>query len=907
MLSYAGVCSRREELCFIKGNSGLENMNKHSVLFDGKQWRRRGRPYAKVFAAAAFLCVFAGRVFPGALDISFSAANYTAYYDAAASSLTWNSALGYLHLPYGIQKNVFSTKYPTMSPVAPQKPTAQMGCSLVVADDCYVSGFARWAGSNGGNPSVRLWTDDTEEYAGGITYPWVDMGVGNTSGWVEGIIDFSEELYPLTAGNIYWLANVADGDPAHQVGDAGAATSGCPYVSVAEVGGQAQLWYINNEWTAPGSAANPSENLQVIPQHLYGVPDLRLNRFDAAGSLITKTIDLGASKVKLNDFLPVFYTANSKIGFDAVSKTDVMAYSIDYKMISALGRTPQCAAAFSIAQSSDGVNFGNYETVFAGTINKRYIKIKMELTTAHRGITPIVDSVSIPYNCYPEPINASSVEPAEGALVTEKSPVFRWSPSYDNDGDTVTYTLSISSTPSFATLIFSTQTLSVPSSTYVAVNCPVELTDRTSYFFRIDAIDSNEAETSYDRTFSFKTELVPLNLTDSGIINGSRVLASYVQNGFVLQFSKDIDFGTFPAAFTFTDYLSAEVLYDLFPLSSSCVQVIPKDNAIEPCRSYHFSVGATLKDTIGLYITDGVIVDFGTLNSKADAYTASVAGSSIIISAGASPEDFYVNPQNLVISSSTNSDLFDANQSANSSAFLIVVSTSSVFSYSISNSVAAEISSLSGITLIVPYNQDSLTVPTGTSFAARAAGRSVLPGGLSARPERTSQSSASGENITVPPALLRVFRLNESSSQWGLVPGEQSVDAVSKTVTAYPTSGGTFALLAYPSNPAANVQLRNIPNPFYPESVTSKGEKGTLITYYLSAAANVKAKIYTQIGHLIYEKEYTSGGLGGQASVNSITWDGKNKDGAYVASGIYLLRLEIEGEEARTRKIGFIR
>ncbi|MDO9513961.1 MAG: hypothetical protein Q7J59_05060 [Elusimicrobiota bacterium] len=859
-------------------------MNKHPELFAPVQLRRRFCLSERAFAVAVFFAVSAVRGICGGVNINFSAADETAYYDASSSSLTWNSSQAYLYLPLGTQRNVFSTKYPTLSPVNPPKITAQMGCSLVVQDDCFVSGFARWAGANGGNPVVRMWTNDTEEFAGGITYAWVDMPVGSAQGWVERAIDFYSSLYPLTAGNTYWLANVDDNVDGNQVGDAGSATSGCDYVSVAVVGGQPQLWYINNDETPPGSASSPSENLQVVPK-LQGVPDLRLNRFNEAGALISKKIDLGATKVSISDFQVTFQTSNAKIGLDAdgVSKSGAMAYDITYNYISKLGRAPKCSAVFSIAQSSDGDNFEAFQTAFAGVIDKRYIKIRMELTTEHRGITPIVDSVNISYNCYPEAIESSSVSPAEGALVTASSPVFRWGTSYDNDGDTVTYTLSLSDTASFDDLVFSTTAVSVPSSTYVAVNCPVELADKTTYYFRIDAVDSNGALTGYAQTFSFKTELMPLYLTGSDIINGSRVITSYVQNGFDLRFSKDINFGTFPGAFTFSEIIDASlspVACTFSAPTSSSVKVLPSDT-IEPCKSYYFSVGLSLRDTVGLGIREEASVDFGTLNIKTAAYTTTVAGSSITISAGGSPYDFFVIPANLAISPTENTDLLSANDSANSTAFVIALS-SEAFSYSITNSVGAEISSLTGLTVKLPYETASLSVPLSASSIRRGA-------------------SVSAENITVPPELLRVFKLNENSSQWGLVPGNQTVDTVSKTVTAFPASGGTFSLLAYPSNPAANVPLRNTPNPFY------KGGPDTVITYFLSAASSVKAKIYTQIGHLIYEKEYAAGAPGGQAAVNLITWDGKNKSGAYVASGIYLLRLEIAGEDARTRKIGFIR
>ena len=71
------------------------------------------------------------------------------------------------------------------------------------------------------------------------------------------------------------------------------------------------------------------------------------------------------------------------------------------------------------------------------------------MNTPHRGVTPIVDKVSIVYNAYPEAIASASVSPADDAMVTVSSPTFSWTPSVDYDEDMVTYTFSLSTYLSF--------------------------------------------------------------------------------------------------------------------------------------------------------------------------------------------------------------------------------------------------------------------------------------------------------------------------------------------------------------------------------------------------------------------------------------------------------------------------
>jgi hypothetical protein len=45
----------------------------------------------------------------------------------------------------------------------------------------------------------------------------------------------------------------------------------------------------------------------------------------------------------------------------------------------------------------------------------------------------------------------------------------------------------------------------------------------------------------------------------------------------------------------------------------------------------------------------------------------------------------------------------------------------------------------------------------------------------------------------------------------------------------------------------------------------------------------------------VIERSYSSGGPGGSAGTNEVTWDGRNGQGEVVASGGYIVLLEAQG------------
>jgi hypothetical protein len=93
--------------------------------------------------------------------------------------------------------------------------------------------------------------------------------------------------------------------------------------------------------------------------------------------------------------------------------------------------------------------------------------------------------------------------------------------------------------------------------------------------------------------------------------------------------------------------------------------------------------------------------------------------------------------------------------------------------------------------------------------------------------------------------------------------------------------------------PAAFSLAQNYPNPFNPV---------TTIEYTLSGHSNVLLKIYNLIGQEIItlvDETQNSG-------IHSVVWDGRDRSGQVVSSGIYIYRLQA-GTDVQSRKMVFMR
>ncbi|MFH1352022.1 MAG: hypothetical protein ABIH68_00415, partial [bacterium] len=586
------------------------------------------------------------------------------------------------------------------------------------------------------------------------------------------------------------------------------------------------------------------------------------------------------TKVDIENFEVSFQTANARSSFNKIEKTGAMAYNLRYTTIAALGRTPICSADFEISESSDNVNFSEFKTDFAD-VHMRYVKLKMALTTQHRGVTPLLDDVNITYNAYPERISTGSINVSPSSisskyeiLVTSSKPRFVWPASFDLDGDEITYNFVLAKDNTFSSAVFSKSVTSVSSTTPVAVDCTAALQDKTTYYLKIDISDAQGASVLFDSEFTFKTNLTKFLCTASSVLDEDRVLLAEIQNGISFSFPMELDFSTGSTgnAIEFLDGYGTVVPYNISPLSGSELTIIPSAGVILPCRRYSIEISPALKDYMfGGFLEESFSINFLTLNDDSDSYTMEFSGAKMVLPAGSISGDYFLEVSTIQVAG--NAQLEAAADSVIGSAFVIPVSTE-VFLFDLTDAHGADVTSIDGASLTLPFYQDSVDV---------------------------EGVSVSLEN------KLRIFMLNEDTGKWILVPGAQNMSAsacslslAGGSVSASPVSGGKFALLAYPENTATSVQLRNIPNPFYLGQVTE-------ITsgLFTLGVRNVKIGIYTLVGHKIYEKNYSSLELG------DIKWDGKNKDGAYVASGIYILKAEINytsgNSEIKTRKIGFIR
>ncbi|MCD6423609.1 MAG: Ig-like domain-containing protein [Elusimicrobia bacterium] len=806
--------------------------------------------------------------FASQITVNFDQDDYNNYFDQNNfSNLYWNIDSEKLYLSTGTIQEVLGM-YPAAS-IEAVSANDQAGWTFFVEEDCFIEGFSRYAPISG-NTAVRLWTDDPEEnyrYSSQPkAFPWNgEVVCEDVQGWSPiAKTPFLEKHYPLTKGNTYWIALV-NSEGTTQMGRKYAPSSGSSFVKLSP-----PYWYLKNkELLLP-------DTLEEIGLNLQGIADIKLNQFVSSGTMTTGVMDLKATKVEIEDFNASFLTSNSQMAFDRIIDNETN-FTIVYDKINALNRAPFCNAYFKISQSSTPTGPFSDFTDNLALIDKRYIKVKIDFTTTHRGVSPFLDSFSIQYNAYPEKIESSSIWPEDGMIITTATPVFKWNAAYDLDGDTITYTFYLSKDPDFLTLEFSTTTISFGTTTVVEVPCPKTLDHRTTYYFKIDMEDSKGASVPFDEAIRFETELIILSLTNSSVSSGARILATDVQtNGIDFSFTKDVDEATINSAVNFKDGFGQSVSFT-YQYSGDAFRIIPQTGEILPCTQYIIEISTALKDTRGLNLQTPYSFNFLTLQDKDVSFSLNVGNKAqVYIPRGASPDDYYT--QGAEISVETNALFKTANNVALASAFIIPISTV-VYSIEVSDRDGNNITNLSGASLILPFFEDEVFIDTQTA-----------------------------SQFTVNWEYFKIFRLDEVTQNWSLVEGEQSIDYNSKKITANLTQGGYYAVCAYPKDVSGAVNIRNIPNPFFPE--TNSG-KGTEITYYLSRNATVNAKIFTPTGHLIYEQKYLPGQVGGSAATNTIYWDGKNNDGAYVASGIYILYLDIKyvdgSSEVRKRKIGFIR
>jgi len=147
---------------------------------------------------------------------------------------------------------------------------------------------------------------------------------------------------------------------------------------------------------------------------------------------------------------------------------------------------------------------------------------------------------------------------------------------------------------------------------------------------------------------------------------------------------------------------------------------------------------------------------------------------------------------------------------------------------------------------------------------------------------------------------LKIYTLNETTNEWELVSGNQTIDKVNNTVSAITSHFSVFRILGTVLSADKLTNVRVYPNPFKPnDNKPQTGDWDTGIIFD-GLTNNSTIKIYTMSGELVNTLEETD-------NDGKYQWDVKNKEKEKLSSGTYIYRITNSSGEKITGKIGIVR
>ena len=137
---------------------------------------------------------------------------------------------------------------------------------------------------------------------------------------------------------------------------------------------------------------------------------------------------------------------------------------------------------------------------------------------------------------------------------------------------------------------------------------------------------------------------------------------------------------------------------------------------------------------------------------------------------------------------------------------------------------------------------------------------------------------------------LKLASFDEFINQWVLLNSINEYDAVNKTINVVSNHLSLFRLVAS-DIPCKGISGINIyPNPFNP------GNEQAHIRYVLTQDAEISIKIYTLLGDIVREWNFSPGIPGKSAgnqngAVNELLWNGYNGDNKIVSDNMYIIQI----------------
>jgi N-acetylneuraminic acid mutarotase len=184
-----------------------------------------------------------------------------------------------------------------------------------------------------------------------------------------------------------------------------------------------------------------------------------------------------------------------------------------------LSQPPNTTVKFQIASSTDNVSYSEY-VGYDGTTNtywapspspidlynlfdnKRFVKVKFYLSTSYIPNTPFVDKIVLSCNRRPSP--TTLLHPKNSSEINLLTPSFMWLEGYDIDGDSLTYTLQISTMAGFDSLYIEISNIE---GTSVSIKGLTELFEG-KWYWRVRSSDS-KLQSLWSEKYNFVVDTTP--------------------------------------------------------------------------------------------------------------------------------------------------------------------------------------------------------------------------------------------------------------------------------------------------------------------------------------------------------------------------------------------------------------
>ena len=782
-------------------------------------------------------------------SVSFSTSNYII---KSSTEVAWNSA-GYVELEKKSKRVLYTIGNPPQQDEIPGNSNWEFGFQFVSEVDGYVTKLYRYSLANStDNAIVHFWNGFgpmPDEWArlvatatiqsSTIYWQWVAVSTQNCVFKSAGATQIK-----LDGGNIYLISiNVNSTTPSRcAMDDPG---SGGPLTDDSQ--------NIISLTRALNGVLRTSPGYPIDQDTfcIYGIPDFEFTFYCKDGVFESQVYDTGVSA-------PVYKTyVSSQTTVDPLDPTDTSTVQWQFAVSS------KPAGPFS---SFLTCNDGDLSAV----PSKRYLKFRANLIASEDRKTAYVYGININYNRTPSTFTINS--PADGAIVGTNNPLFSWNPSYDVDGETVTYTVQISSDYGFMPLHVSSSGIITNSFYYTDTGffSSKPLTDLTTYFWRICAIDKTGDSCGWLGPYSFILDYVSaFQIKSSFPADEDRLFVSDLTGKNPAYYDIDICFNKQfnpataeasrfgivnenddPLDFNFHVWVNSVTLSvsttTVPTIENSMMYTINISTSLEVDGSPEKKINAPFELDFVTLISTTSINSFGGIGSGYDY--------ELTIPKGATPGPIYV--QRRELTEDTDDGVQQANVYAKINALLKLV-TEKAYSFNVTDENAAPVDSFSNaITLELSY----------TDIVAD---------------DDYVYDVSDPRNPVIKTESLKIFRLGDDYN-WQLVT-DQTQDKANRRLSAGLTGLSVFSILAYNSTGEILSGLKNMPNPF------KAGEEETTIYYILSRDCIVTVKIYNLIGDLVKEiiKDTQVNGMAG-GTLNRVKWDGRNSLRREVADGCYL-------------------